>query len=129
MKPQTISERRSGQRRRGDRRAAGRREQRLYWFLWGVGILNYLDAAQTVYLLNMKMMVEANRLMAFLLDHSPYSFWLYKTLVPTLGCVLLWRYRKKVKWLYGAVIAVLAVYFSVVTRSLLYMLLPIPAHV
>lgn len=129
MKPQTSTERRNGQRRRGDRRAAGRREQRLYWFLWGVAILNYLDAAQTIYLLNMKMMVEANRLMAFLLDHSPYSFWLYKTLVPTVGCVLLWRYRRKVKWLYGAVIAVLAIYFSVVTRSFLYMLLPIPAHV
>ncbi len=129
MKPQTITERRGGQRRRGDRRAAGRREQRLYWFLWAVGILNYLDAAQTIYLLNMKMMVEANRLMAFLLEHSPYSFWLYKTLVPTLGCVLLWRCRRKVKWLYGAVIAVLAIYFSVVTRSFLYMLLPIPAHV
>jgi hypothetical protein len=128
VRAQTVQERRDGQRRRGDRRAAGRREQRLYWFLWGVGILNYMDAAQTVYLLNMKMMIEANRIMAFLLDHSPYSFWLYKTLVPTLGCVMLWRYRKKVKWIYGAVIAVFAIYFSVVTRSLLYMLLPIPLH-
>lgn len=119
-------EHRRGERRRRDRRAAGRKEQRLYWFLWGVGILNYMDAAQTVYLLNMKMMIEANRIMAFLLDHSPYVFWMYKTLVPSLGCVLLWRYRKRVKWLYGAVIAVFAIYFSVVTRSFLYMLLPIP---
>ncbi len=126
MRPQRTKERRGGQRRRGDRRAAGRKEQRLFWFLWGVGLLNYLDAAQTVYLLNLKMMVEANRLMAFLLERSPYSFWLYKTLVPTLGCVMLWRFRKKVKWLYGAVIAVFAIYFSVVTRSFLYMLLPIP---
>ncbi|HEY7729197.1 MAG TPA: DUF5658 family protein [Candidatus Eisenbacteria bacterium] len=119
-------EQRRAQRRRRDRRAAGRKERRLLWFLWGVGILNYVDAAQTVYLLNIKMMVEANRIMAFLLDHSPYVFWMYKTLVPTLGCVLLWRCRKRVKWLYGAVIAVLAIYFSVVTRSFLYMLLPIP---
>lgn len=119
-------EKRRGERRKRDRRAAARKEQRLYWFLWGVGILNYMDAAQTIYLLNMKMMVEANRIMAFLLDHSPYVFWMYKTLVPSLGCVLLWRYRKRVKWLYGAVIAVLAIYLSVVTRSFLYMLLPIP---
>jgi hypothetical protein len=127
--PESTTERRSGQRRGRDRRAVGRKEQRLFWFLWGVGILNYLDAAQTVWLLNMKMMVEANRLMALLLDHSPYGFWIYKTLVPSLGCVLLWRYRRRVKWLYGAVIAVFAVYFSVVTRSLLYMLLPIPPTV
>lgn len=126
MTPERTQERRGGQRRGRDRRAAGRKEQRLLWFLWGVGILNYLDAAQTVWLLNMKMMVEANRLMAFLLDHSPYGFWIYKTLVPSLGCVLLWRYRRRVKWLYGAVIAVFAIYFSVVSRSLLYMLLPIP---
>jgi hypothetical protein len=119
-------EHRRGERRKRDRRAAGRKERRLYWFLWGVGLLNYMDAAQTVYLLNMKMMVEANRIMAFLLDHSPYVFWMYKTLVPTLGCVLLWRYRRRVKWLYGAVIAVFAIYFSVVTRSFLYMFLPIP---
>jgi hypothetical protein len=122
-------EHRREERRKRDRRAAGRKEQRLYYFLWGVGILNYLDAAQTVYLLNMKMMVEANRIMAFLLDHSPYVFWMYKTLVPTLGCVLLWRYRKRVRWLYGAVIAVFAIYFSVVTRSFLYMFLPIPGSV
>lgn len=119
-------EQRRGERRKRDRRAASRKEQRLYYFLWAVGILNYLDAAQTVYLLNMKMMVEANRIMAFLLDHSPYVFWMYKTLVPTLGCVLLWRYRRRVRWLYGAVIAVFAIYFSVVTRSFLYMFLPIP---
>ena len=129
MTPEPIVERRAGQRRRRDRRAAGRKEQRLFWYLWGVAILNFTDAAQTVWLLNMKMMVEANRLMAFLLDHSPYGFWLYKTLVPTLGCVLLWRYRKRVKWLYGAVIAVLAVYISVVSRSFLYMLLPFPPTV
>lgn len=122
-------EKRRGERRRRDRRAAGRKERRLYYFLWGVGILNYMDAAQTIYLLNMKMMVEANRIMAFLLDHSPYVFWMYKTLVPSLGCVLLWRYRKRVKWLYGAVIAVLAIYLSVVTRSFLYMFLPIPGSV
>jgi hypothetical protein len=67
--------------------------------------------------------------MAFLLDHSPYVFWMYKTLVPSLGCALLWRYRKRVKWLYGAVIAVLAIYLSVVTRSFLYMILPIPGSV
>jgi hypothetical protein len=126
VKPVTSKERRAGQRRTRDRRAAGRREQRLFWFLWCVGILNYMDAAQTIWLLNMKMMVEANRLMAYLLDHSPYGFWIYKTLVPTLGCALLWRYRRKVKWLYGAVIAVFAIYFSVVTRSFLYMLLPVP---
>jgi hypothetical protein len=127
--PESTTQRRSGQRRTRDRRAAGRKEQRLLWFLWAVGILNYMDAAQTVWLLNMKMMVEANRLMALLLDHSPYGFWIYKTLVPSLGCVLLWRYRRRVNWLYGAVIAVFAVYFSVVTRSLLYMLLPIPPTV
>ena len=100
------SERRGEQRRRRDRRAAARAEQRLYWLLWFVGILNFTDAAQTVYLLNAKFMMEANRLMAFLLDHSPYVFWMYKTLVPTLGCVLLWRYRKKVKWIHGAVVTV-----------------------
>ena len=71
----------------------------MFFLLWGVGILNYTDAAQTIYLLNVKFMVEANRFMAFLLDHSPYTFWMYKTLVPTFGCVLLWRFRKKVKWL------------------------------
>lgn len=129
MTRELRTEHRSGERRKRDRRAAGRREQRLFWFLWGVGILNYMDAAQTIYLLNMKMMVEANRIMAFLLDHSPYVFWMYKTLVPSLGCVLLWRYRKRVKWLYGAVIAVLAIYLSVVTRSFLYMILPIPGSV
>ena len=69
-------------------------------------------------------MVEANRLMAFLLDHSPYLFWMYKTLVPTLGCVLLWRYRKQVRWIHGAVVTVFAVYLTVVMRSFLYMLLP-----
>lgn len=124
----TGVERRQGQRRRTDRRAATRLEQRMYYLLWGVGILNYTDAAQTIYLLNVKMMVEANRFMAFLLDHSPYVFWMYKTLVPTLGCVLLWRFRKKVKWLPGAVITVFAVYLTVVIRSFLYMLLPaVPA--
>ena len=116
-------ERRDGQRRRRDRRAASRVERRLLWLLWGVGILNYLDAAQTVWLLNVKLMVEANRIMAWLLDQSPYAFWLYKTLVPTLGCVLLWRFRRRVAWLYGAVITVFAVYFTVVTRSALYMLM------
>jgi hypothetical protein len=117
------TERRNGQRRRIDRRAAGRLEQRMFILLWGVGILNYADAAQTIYLLNVKLMVEANRFMAFLLDHSPYVFWMYKTLVPTLGCVL-WRFRKQVKWLPGAVITVFAVYLTVVIRSFLYMLLP-----
>ena len=128
VKETVTVERRGRQRRRTDRRAAGRLEQQLYWMLWGVGLLNYTDAAQTVYLLNVKLMVEANRIMAFLLDHSPYSFWLYKTLVPSLGCVLLWRYRKRVKWLYGAVIVVFAVYLTVVVRSFLYMLLPFGPH-
>ncbi len=96
--------------------------------LWGVGLLNYTDAAQTVYLLHVKLMVEANRFMAFLMEHSPYTFWMYKTLVPSLGCVLLWRYRKRVKWLYGAVITVFAVYLTVVIRSFLYMMLPIGPH-
>ncbi len=118
------SERRAVQRRRRDRRAAARAEQRLNWLLWAVGILNYTDAAQTVYLLNVRFMVEANRLMAFLLDHSPYVFWVYKTLVPSLGCILLWRYRKRVRWIHGAVVTVFAVYFTVVMRSFLYMLLP-----
>jgi len=104
-------------------------EQQMLYLLWGVGILNYTDAAQTVYLLNAKMMIEANRIMAFLLDHSPYVFWMYKTLVPTLGCVLLWRYRKRVRWLYGAVLTVFAVYLTVVIRSALYMVLPIAPHV
>ena len=124
VKETVTEERRGRQRRRTDRRAAGRLEQQLYWMLWGVGLLNYTDAAQTVYLLNVKLMVEANRIMAFLLDHSPYSFWMYKTLVPSLGCVLLWRYRKRVKWLYGAVLTVFAVYLTVVIRSFLSMLLP-----
>jgi hypothetical protein len=117
-------ERRGPQRRRRDRRAAARAEERLYWLLWLIGILNFTDAAQTVYLLNARFMVEANRIMAFLLDHSPYVFWMYKTLVPTLGCVLLWRYRKRVRWIHGAVVTVFAVYFTVVVRSFLYMLLP-----
>jgi hypothetical protein len=121
-------ERRGRQRRRTDRRAAGRMERQLFWMLWGIGLFNYLDAAQTIYLLNVKLMVEANRVMAFLLDHSPYVFWIYKTLVPSLGCYLLWRYRTRVKWIYGAVITVFAVYFSVVTRSFLYMLLPLGPH-
>jgi len=117
-------DRRGPQRRRKDRRAEARAEQRLLLLLWLVGILNFTDAAQTVYLLNARFMVEANRLMAFLLDHSPYIFWLYKTLVPTLGCVLLWRYRKKVRWIHGAVVTVFAVYVTVVMRSFLYMLIP-----
>lgn len=96
----------------------------MYWMLWGVGILNYTDAAQTVFLLHVKLMVEANRMMAFLLDHSPYVFWLYKTLVPSLGCVLLWKCRKRVRWLYGAVITVLAIYLTVVVRSFIYIALP-----
>ena len=128
VKETVTVERRGRQRRRSDRRAAGRLEQQLYWMLWGVGLLNYTDAAQTVYLLNVKLMVEANRIMGFLLDHSPYTFWMYKTLVPSLGCVLLWRYRKRVKWLYGAVLTVFAVYLTVVIRSFLYMLLPFGPH-
>jgi hypothetical protein len=124
MRPNQGNERRGDQRRRRDRRAAARAEQRLYWILWLVGILNFTDAAQTVYLLNVRFMVEANRLMALLLDYSPYGFWMYKTLVPSLGCVLLWRYRKKVKWIHGAAVTVFAVYFTVVMRSFLYMLLP-----
>lgn len=122
---QAIAERRAAQRRRKDRRAEGRMEQQLFWMLWGVGILNYLDAGQTIYLLNVKLMVEANRLMAWILDRSPYAFWLYKTLVPTLGCYLLWRFRKRVRWMYGAVITVFAVYLTVVIRSFLYMILPV----
>ncbi|HKO22595.1 MAG TPA: DUF5658 family protein [Candidatus Eisenbacteria bacterium] len=129
MADNAVVERRNGQRRRADRRAEGRMEQQMLYLLWGVGILNYTDAAQTVYLLNAKMMIEANRIMAFLLDHSPYVFWMYKTLVPSLGCVLLWRYRKKVRWLYGAVLTVFAVYLTVVIRSALYMVLPIAPHV
>ena len=96
--------------------------------LWGIGILNYTDAAQTVYLLNVKLMAEANRFMSFLLEHSPYVFWMYKTLVPSLGCVLLWKFRKRVRWLYSALIAVFAVYFTVVMRSFLYMMLPGVPH-
>ena len=118
------SDRRGLKRRRKDRRAEARAEARLFWLLWLVGFLNFTDAAQTVYLLNVRFMVEANRLMAFLLDHSPYIFWMYKTLVPTLGCVLLWRYRRRVRWIHGAVVTVFAVYVTVVMRSLLYMLLP-----
>jgi hypothetical protein len=121
----TKAERRALQRRRRDRRAEGRMERQLFWMLWGVAVMNYLDAGQTVYLLNVKLMVEANRLMAWLLDHSPYAFWLYKTLVPSLGCYLLWRSRKRVRWMYGAVLTVFAVYLTVVIRSFLYMLLPI----
>lgn len=97
----------------------------MMWMLWAIGFLNYADAAQTIYLINVKLMVEANRLMAFLLNHSPYVFWIYKTLVPSLGCYLLWRNRKKVRWLYGAIITVYAVYLTVVLRSCLYMLLPL----
>ena len=119
------SERRGGQRRRQDRRAEGRMERQLFWMLWSIAFMNYLDAGQTVYLLNVKLMVEANRLMAWILDHSPYAFWLYKTLVPSLGCFFLWKFRKRVRWMYGAVLTVFAVYFTVVLRSFLYMLLPI----
>lgn len=117
--------RRGPQRRRQDRRAEGRMERQLFWMLWGVGFLNYCDAAQTVYLLNVKLMVEANRFMAFLLTHSPYTFWLYKTLVPSIGCYMLWRFRTRVRWMYGAVLTVFAVYLTVVIRSFLYILLPI----
>jgi len=118
------SDRRGLQRRRRDRRAEARAEALPSWLLWLVGFLSFTDAAQTVYLLNVRFMVEANRLMAFLLDHSPYIFWMYKTLVPTLGCVLLWRYRRRVRWIHGAVVTVFAVYVTVVMRSFLYMLLP-----
>jgi hypothetical protein len=118
------SDQRGAQRRRKDRRAEARAEQRLLWLLWLIGMLNFADAAQTIYLLNVRFMSEANRLMAFLLEHSPYTFWMYKTLVPTLGCVLLWRYRKRVKWMHGAVVTVFAVYLTVVMRSFLYMVLP-----
>ncbi len=118
------SNRRGPQRRRRDRRAEARAEQRLFWLLWLIGILNFTDAAQTIYLLNARFMVEANRIMAFLLDHSPYIFWIYKTLVPTLGCYLLWRFRKRVRWIHGAVVTVFAVYLTVVLRSFLYMMLP-----
>jgi hypothetical protein len=118
------SNRRGLQRRRRDRRAEARAEQRLFWLLWLIGILNFTDAAQTIYLLNARFMVEANRMMAFLLDHSPYIFWIYKTLVPTLGCYLLWRFRKRVRWIHGAVVTVFAVYLTVVLRSFLYMMLP-----
>ena len=69
-------DRRARQRRGSDRRAAGRMERQMFWMLWGIGIFNFTDAAQTVYLLHVKLMVEANRLMAFLLDHSPYVFWM-----------------------------------------------------
>lgn len=123
--PQAKTERRSGQRRGRDRRAEGRMERQLLWMLWGVAFMNYLDAGQTIYLLNVKLMVEANRLMAWILDRSPYAFWLYKTLVPSFGCYLLWRFRKRVRWMYGAVITVFAVYFTVVLRSFLYMILPV----
>jgi hypothetical protein len=119
------AEQRRLQRRRRDRRAESRMEHQLFWMLWGVAFMNYLDAGQTVYLLNVKLMVEANRLMAWMLDHSPYAFWLYKTLVPSFGCFLLWKFRKRVRWMYGAVLTVFAVYFTVVIRSFLYMLLPI----
>ena len=128
MAEKVIMERRNGQRRRSDRRAQGRMEQQMLYLLWGIAILNYTDAAQTVYLLSAKMMIEANRIMAFLLDRSPYVFWMYKTLVPSLGCVLLWRYRRKVRWLYGAVLTVFAVYLTVVIRSFLYMFLPMAPH-
>lgn len=128
MAEKITTERRNGQRRRHDRRAAGRREHRLFWMLWAIGILNYTDAAQTVYLLNVKLMAEANRFMAFLLEHSPYVFWMYKTLIPSLGCVLLWKFRHKVRWLYSALIAVFAVYLTVVVRSFLYMMLPGVPH-
>jgi hypothetical protein len=37
---------------------------------------------------------------------------------------MLWRFRKKVRWIHGAVVTVFAVYFTVVARSFLYMLLP-----
>src|SRR5262245_11460329 len=121
MKPGT--ERRDRQRRRKDRRAEGRMEQHLLWMLWGVAFMTCLDAVQTVYRLNVKLLVEANRFMAWLLDHSPYAFWLYKTLVPSFGCYLLWRFRKRVRWLYGAVVTVFAVYLTVVIRSFLYMVL------
>jgi len=122
------TERRGNQRRRKDRRAEGRLERQLFWMLWGVAFMNYMDAGQTIYLLNVKLMVEANRLMAWLLDHYPCSFWLYKTLVPSFGCYLLWRFRKRVRWLYGAVLTVFAVYLTVVIRSFLYMLLPLGPH-
>ena len=56
MTEKVDRERRNGQRRRADRRAQGRMELQMLYLLWGVGILNYTDAAQTVYLLNAKMM-------------------------------------------------------------------------
>ena len=56
---QGPEDRRGLQRRRKDRRAEARAEARLFWLLWMVGILNFTDAAQTVYLLNARFMVEA----------------------------------------------------------------------
>ena len=66
--------------------------------------------------------------MAILLEHSPYGFWMYKTLGSVRSAASSWRFRKRVKWLYGAVITVFAVYITIVIRSFLYMLLPGHPH-
>jgi hypothetical protein len=65
----------------------------LYLFASATLILNLLDAILTLGAVNAGLAVEANPLMANLLDSSPVGFVLTKTTLVSLGLILLWRHR------------------------------------
>jgi hypothetical protein len=76
--------------------------------LWG---LNLFDAVATCYATGCGYGVEANPLMAGALDRGPWSFVIMKTLLLTMGCLLLMvTHLQSPRFSFGAVIALNVLY-------------------
>ena len=58
-------------------------------------VLNTFDAAMTLYVVTTGRATEANPLMESLVTETPAVFVLTKTALVVLGCILLWKNRKR----------------------------------
>ncbi|MGB0678970.1 MAG: DUF5658 family protein, partial [Polyangiales bacterium] len=78
-------------------------------------VFNFLDTVLTIALVSLDLAVEANPLMASLLDFSPVCFALTKIALVSSGVMILWRFREQALAAVGT-----AVVFSVYGGLMLY---------
>ncbi len=75
-----------------------------------VVVLNVFDAAMTIGWITSGLAEEANPLLADLAHTQPVLFTLVKTVLVGLGCVLLWRLRRRPSAVIGIFIGFMAYY-------------------
>jgi len=85
--------------------------------IFSVFILNVLDGVLTIISVSTGNALEANPLMAYLIDYHPVLFMICKLLLVYLGSVILWRFRKNMLAIFS-IFAIFLVYYITILHQL-----------